>query len=126
MPGPERVHGIRVVADPAALDGAQWTGAGAIVLRIAPDEALALGATGVDVADPHAIVVEEAGFMAGPVELERVRAHLEWAMPEARPVLAQGSVAGVPAKLWLTDDGALLVVQAAWADELADRIGWRA
>ncbi|MFP5341710.1 MAG: hypothetical protein ACLGIJ_02110 [Candidatus Limnocylindria bacterium] len=126
MPGRERMPGVRVVAEPAALDGARWAGDGVIVLRTAPDEALALGATGVEVADPHAIVEADAGFVGGPVDLERVMAHVEWGLPAERPALAQGSIAGVPAKLWLTDAGALLVVQAAWADELAERIGWRA
>lgn len=126
MPGPERMPGIRVVADPAALDGARWTGERVVVLRIAPDEALALGATGAEVSDPHAIVEAEAGFVGGLVDLERVLAHVEWALPVERPALAQGSIAGVPARLWLTDGGALLVVQAAWAEELAERIGWRA
>jgi len=47
-------------------------------------------------------------------------------MPTARPALAQGSIAGVPAKLWLPADGdALLLTAAAYADELSRRLGHR-
>ena len=94
------------------------------VLRFAPDEALALGATAVDIDDDHAIVEDEAGFMAGPVDLADVAAHIEWSLPTERPALAQGSIAGVPAKLWLTDEGATLIVQVAYVADLADRLGW--
>ena len=62
MPALEPVDGLRVVATPAALDAARWSGDGVDVLRIAPDEAFAIGATGVEVDDPDAIVEAEAGF----------------------------------------------------------------
>ncbi len=125
MPGLERIRGLRVVADPAALDGARWSGDGVTVLRVAPDEALAIGATAVEVDDTEAIVVHETGFAATAVALDALAPHLEWSLPTARPGFAQGSIAGVPAKLWLTDDGATLVVQAAYADDLTARLGWR-
>ena len=53
--------------------------------------------------------------------------HLEWSLPVSRPALAQGTIAGVPAKLWLTTgpDGTertLLLAQAAYAEELEDRL----
>ena len=49
--------------------------------------------------------------------------HLEWSLPDERPFLAQGSIAGVPAKLWLSDDGRVLLLTAtAYADELAGRL----
>ena len=122
MPALEPIRGLRVVADAAALDAARWSGADVAVLRFAPDEALALGATTVDIDDADAIVVAEAGFSAGMVALDLVLPHLEWSLPTERPALAQGSIAGVPAKLWLTDAGAMLVVAAAYADELLDRL----
>ncbi len=124
MPALERCPGIRVVADPAALDAARWVGDALLILRLAPDEALGLGGAGVEVDDPHAIVVEEAGFSVASVDIDAVIAHVEWSLPTDRPALAQGSIAGVPAKLWLTEDGATLVVQSAWAADLADRLGW--
>jgi hypothetical protein len=118
----ERVRGLRVVADRSAVDDARWTGDAVTVLRFAPDEAFAIGATAVAIDDPDAIVEDEAGFVAGAVDLDVVSARIEWALPSERPALAQGSIAGVPAKLWLTDEGATLVVQAAYAADLLARL----
>ena len=90
----EALRGLRVVAEPAALDGARWSGDGPVVLRSAPDEAFAIGATAVELADGHAIVVEERGWVGvrlDPDELaESVAARLDWPLPAARPALAQG------------------------------------
>ena len=125
MPALEPVPGIRVVAASAALDGARWSGADVDVIRIAPDEALILGATAVDVDDPDAIVESEAGFavaLLGP-ELATLAAHTDWPIPEEPGTLAQGKIAGVPAKL-LIGNPTLLIVQAAYADELRSRLGW--
>ncbi len=147
MPALEPMPGLRVVADPGTLDGARWTAVGIaggsgdvgpdadriLVLRIAPDEAFALGATEVQVDDPHAIVEEERGIVGGWCALTEVTPHLEWSLPSQRPALAQGSVAGVPAKILLPDheteatatDQVLVVTAAAYADVLAERLGWR-
>lgn len=125
MPALETLVGMRVVASPEALDAAHWSGQ-ATVLRFAPDDAFAVGATGVHVADEHAIVTHESGFVGfwvTPEELaERILPHIEWALPGSRPALAQGFVAGVPAKLWLTEDRALLLCTASYAHELAERL----
>ena len=123
----DRLEGLRVVADPAALDAATWHGPGEVtVLRLAPDDAFAIGATEVEVDDEHAIVESEPGFVGAwlPVEdIEALAHHIEWSLPTERPALAQGAVANVPARLWLPDDGdALLVTAAAYADELASRL----
>ena len=55
--------------------------------------------------------------------------HVEWPLPSERPALAQGAVAGVPAKVFLPDGiggaGAgdvLLLTATAYADELMDRL----
>lgn len=138
MPALDRLRGLRVVADPAALDGARWTAAGGdaapggttvTVLRFAPDDAFAIDAAAVKVDDPDAIVEEERGFLGGWGELDAIRSHLEWSLPadHVRPALVQGSVAGVPAKLWLPadDDRVLVVTAAACAEVLAERLGWR-
>jgi hypothetical protein len=125
VPALERLRGLRVIADPAALDAARWSGDDVTVLRSAPDEAFGLGSHRVEIDDEHAIVADEAGFVGARCALGEVRDHIEWPLPPARPTLAQGSIAGVPARLWLTDDEALLVVHAAYADELAERLGWR-
>jgi hypothetical protein len=115
---------LRVVADPAALDAASWQGDRVTVLRFAPDDAFALGADGVDVDDPDAIVESEAGFVGAWLPVSALLAHIEWSLPIERPDLAQGSVANVPAKLWLpAEDGdALLLTAAALADDLMSRL----
>jgi hypothetical protein len=124
----ERVRGLRVVAEPAALDGARWTtdvDTPATVLRFAPDEAFAIGATSVDVDDEHAIVVDERGLVFARCALSEIADHLEWSPPTERPVFTQGAVAGVPVKVWLLDDEhAVLYAPAAYAHELATRLGW--
>ena len=124
MPALERLTGLRVVASPEALDAATWRGGTEVtVLRLAPDDAFAIGATEVDVDDEHAIVEPEPGFAGAWLALEEVAHHVEWSLPSERPALAQGSVANVPARVWLPDDGdVLLVTAAAYADELESRL----
>ena len=63
MPGLDRLRGVRVVADPAALDRAAWAGDDVTVLRLAPDDAFAIGATSVTIDDEDAIVEDEDGFV---------------------------------------------------------------
>jgi len=122
----EPLTGLRVVAQPGALDAATWEGDGTVtVLRIAPDEAFAIGATGVEIDDQYAIVEPEPGFSAARFDaagLASVLAHVEFRLPAERPALAQGKVAGVPAKLLLDEDGALLVVQTAYVADLEARL----
>ena len=133
MHGFEALAGPRVVADPVALDGATWHGDGhEIVLRLAPDDAFGIGAQGVDVDDEQALVVRETGFVGRSFaahEFERdVLPHIEWSLPIGRPALAQGAVAGVPAKVWLGAEAGpgvgsvLLITWAAYAHELAQRL----
>ena len=124
MPALDRLTGLRVVADPAALDSARWQGEADItVIRLAPDDAFAIGATTVDIDDEHAIVEPEPGFAGAWLPVEAIAHHTEWAFPTDRPALAQGAVAQVPARVWLPDDGdALLITAAAYADELASRL----
>ncbi len=129
-----KAPGIRVVADPAALDAAVWRDDGPgpdefepLVVRFAPDEALAIGATGVDIEDRHAIIVEESAFVAlmFPADefIDHVVPHIEWPPLETRPAFSQGSIAGVPTKLYLDITGsAIIIVQSAYADELLDRL----
>jgi hypothetical protein len=119
---PEPLPGTRVVAAPAVLDGIATDGG--ITLRLAVDEALVLGG-GAVVEDEAAVVEDERGFVGWwltPDELTEVAHHLEWAIPAGRPALAQGLVAGVPARLWLTEERALLLVSAAYAHELIERL----
>ena len=118
------VRGTRVVADPMALSHAS-TPPGAVVLKIAADEALVLGDGPVHVDDPHALVLSDNGWSAATLtwpEVDRlVLPHVEWHLHRRRG-LAQGRVAGVPAKLWMEDERVLLITQTAYADELAERL----
>ncbi|MFL5770626.1 MAG: hypothetical protein ACJ765_11155 [Chloroflexota bacterium] len=122
----EPLPGLRVVANPRSLDRARWSGGAAVtVLRLAPDEALAFGATTVDIDDDNAIVEREPGFSGVRLDsaaLESVLAHVEFRLPVERPALVQGKVAGVPAKLLLDEDAALLVVQTAYVADLEARL----
>ncbi len=127
-----RAPGIRVVAEPHALDAAVWSDVEhdefePLVVRIAADEAFGIGATKVELSDPAAIIVDEVGFVAVmfPADefIDRVVPHIEWPPPVERPAFSQGSIASVPAKLYLDVTGAATVlVQAAYMDELIDRL----
>src|SRR5690606_23829268 len=110
VPAPDRLQGLRVVADPAALDAAVAAlPAGTVVVRFAPDEALLVGITGMRLDDPHAIVEPDVGYVAITADRDAVERHVEWALPAAGET-AQGSIAGVPAKLaWLPDGRAWIV-----------------
>ena len=125
MRAPEPIPALRVVATPQDLDDLTWTD-DAARLRLAPDELMLVGAATVQIAGEHVIVVDEAGFVGWwltPDELnEAVVPHVDWPFPTNRPALAQGLVAGVPAKLWLAEDRALLLCAAAYAHELVDRL----
>jgi hypothetical protein len=119
----EPLRGLRVIASPEALDGARWSGH-VTLLRFAPDEVLAIDAITVDIDDSDAIVEHETGFVGArlaPGDLEDVVAHMDWPLPTATGVLAQGKIAGVPAKV-LIGEPPLLVTNAAYADELLSRL----
>ena len=93
------------------------------VVRFAPDDAFGIGAAGVEIDDADAIVESEVGFSGALVAIDEVVDHIEWSLPVDRPAFAQGSIAGVPAKLWLAGDGtALLLTATAYADELERRL----
>ena len=115
----------RVIATPAALDAATYP-AGALVLRLAPDDVLVIGEGSLTVDDPHAIAADERGFVSlsfswAGYELV-VAPFVDWSLPVQRPALAQGYVAGIPAKVWLDTDRVLLLTNAAYAHELVGRL----
>ena len=123
MPAAEHLRGHRVVAEPTAIDAlVAALPARTTALRFAPDEVLVLGVASIRLDDPHAIVEDETGYVAVTVERAVVERHTEWPLPAAGDV-AQGSIAGVPAKLtWLPDGRAWVMTHAAYADELASRL----
>lgn len=123
MPAVEALSGLRVVASPAALDGAAWP-EGARVLRLAEDEALVLGADRVDVADPHALVELETGLCGAEMDRAALEVWLEreaeWQAPNFG--LGQGMAAGLPVKVWLEEGRALLLTRGSLAAELEGRL----
>lgn len=124
MRGPEIVVARRVVAAPEAIDGGSFP---SVVLRIAPDDVLVVGEGEIDIDDPHAIIEEERGFSAlvlTPEEARRVfERHLLWQPPVERPALAQGALAGIPARIWLEEDRVTVLVATPLVAELWERIG---
>ena len=122
-----RADAVRVLARPAALDALALP-ADAIALRLADDDLLLLGPPA-DLPrpdDPDAIVERDTGFAvlrldaaAAARVLER---HAGWPCPAERPALALGPVAGIPARVLLRDDDALVVVHATLAAELEERL----
>ena len=124
MRAPEPIPALRIVASPTVIDELVAPG-GAAALRLAPDDLLVIGAASVEVAGEH-LIVGEAGFVGWWLTPEEVTAavvpHVDWPIPSARPALAQGLIAGVPAKLWLTEERTLLLCAAAYADELEERL----
>lgn len=122
----DRLNGTRIVALPQAIDAARWP-QGALALRVAADEVLvtaAVAATVVD--DSHAIVEPETGFSF--VWLEHVAAvdflerECDWELPDERPAFAQGSVAGLPLKIWFERDQVLFVVASPFVADLMERL----
>jgi hypothetical protein len=129
-----RAPGVRVVASPEAIDSAAWQDAGPgpdefepLLLRLAPDEVLAVGATGVHIDDLDAIAEPEFGYMAimFPVDefIDVVLPRIEWPVPPTRPAFCQGSIAGVPSKLYVDATGAATVfVLGAYLDDFLSRL----
>ncbi len=121
MPGVEPLRGLRIVADPAAIEDAAFPDE-AILLRVAPDEVIALKVDALDLADPHAIVEAELGLVGVYGPPAELLPHIEWRLPDdGSPT--QGAVAGVPAKVFRDDDGDIwAVIHAAYAAELLGRL----
>jgi hypothetical protein len=121
---PEQLAALRVVAASEVLDGVTMVDDHP-ALRLAPDDLLVIGAASVEVAGEN-LIVDEAGFVGWWLTADEVREdvlpHVDWPLPTSRPALAQGLVAGVPAKLWLTEDRSLLLCPAAYAHELQERM----
>ncbi|MXX61612.1 MAG: hypothetical protein F4112_01130 [Holophagales bacterium] len=132
-PGPPRfrqLEATRVSATPAALDALiaepPWP-AGALAFRTAPDELLVTASPDFEVAgDPHAIVERETAFSyvwLGEATVERfLDRECEWRRPDARPALAQGEIAGIPAKLWFEAGRTLILTPAPFAAAFQRRL----
>ena len=114
----------RVVATPESLDRATFS-AESIVLRTAPDDVMVIGGGTVEVDDPHAIVREDAGWSGVWVNRVPAEAYLQascsWPRPTARPAFAQGAIAHLAVKLWLTEDRTLFVFPTALTADFIER-----
>ena len=123
MREPEPLHGLRVVARPAAIDAAALPDE-AMMLRIAPDDAIVTGVGALTLDDPHAIIEAEHTFVhwrLTPGEFVAIADHIEWPLP-ATGELGQGLIAAVPAKIVIAADHVLLIVSAGLAHELLERL----
>ena len=130
QPRLRRLEATRVAAAPAALDAlaakAPWPG-GALALRTAVDELLVTSPPTFGVAnDPYAIVERETGFSCvwlDPADADRfLGRECDWERPRARPALAQGTVAGIPVKLWFETERTLILAPAPFAPALQRRL----
>lgn len=123
MPVPEMLDVVRVVAAPEAIASLESDG---VVLQVAPDEALILDATDVAVDDAHAITVPDDGFVG--VQLDRAAVEdwcareADWPLPDLVSFFTQGMVAGLPVKIWVNGDTALVITRASLAAELEGRL----
>jgi hypothetical protein len=124
----EAMAATRVVSTVDALD-AMTVPPDAIVLRIAPDEAVVIDAnpSDIDVADDDAIVTGDTswcGMWTDAATCDRLLATgADWRPPPRRPTLAQGMMFQLPVKVWLAEERVLVVVPRVVAADLAIRIG---
>lgn len=121
----EVLAGRRVVAASTAIDAASWP-EGSVVLRLAPDDVFLVGEGDIEIGDPHAIVENDGGFCYLRTTEEQatrlIAQAASWQLPEERPCFAQGMVAGLPLKVWLTDGNAWLITPTPFAAELEGRL----
>ncbi len=124
MPVPDVIHGIRIVAEPTAIDRMVWP-EGTQPVRIAPDDVFVIGAAVVEVDDVHAIVEPESMFAGLWIDrsfaVEWVQHNAEWLLPDHDGV-AQGMVAALPVKILVDGDRALVMVPVSLAHELEARL----
>ena len=125
-----RLAATRVSATPAALhalvERPPWPDT-ALAFRTAPDELLVTATPDFEVAgDPHAIVEHETAFsyvwLDGTTAERFLDRECEWRRPGVRPALAQGEVAGIPAKLWFEAGRTLILTPAPFAAAFERRL----
>lgn len=123
MPAPEMLGVIRVIASPVAIGSISSDG---VVLQIAADEALILDATDVVVDDEAAITVPDDGFVGLQMTRDQLaawcRREAEWDLPDLVSYFTQGMVAGLPIKIWVNGDRALVIGRTSLARDLEERL----
>ncbi len=129
LAGLNRMPVTRIVATPHALNRLKVSPlpADAAICRVAADEILiAPPIDALGISDSHAIIITDtsfAGLWLPTADADYALARLcEWELPSTRPAFAQGAVAGIPAKLWLTTARTLILVPAPYATEFAERL----
>lgn len=132
-----RVGVVVCAAEPTALDRLVTPGHGARMLRVAPDEAMAVVAPDltedvrreladrVAALDPDALVLDVSdGWTAVALvgdEAGRALSYLSALEPPTADGFAQGDVARVAAKIVRELDGLLIIVPAYWQDHVRAR-----
>ena len=120
-----RMLATRIVATPDALDTLAIAD-DAVGMRTAADELLIFPPQAVELADEHAIVIEDGSFSGGwfgmGEALDFLLRNAEWALPTGRPAFAQGNVAGVATKLYFEEDRVLIVVPSPYEHEMLERM----
>jgi hypothetical protein len=96
------------------------------VFRLALDDVLVIGEGPINLSDDHAIIEPDTGWCALRVSEERALTilvhHAAWDPVPERPVLVQGMVAGLAAKVYLDGDRSMLMVATPLAAELEERL----
>ncbi len=119
----EAVAATRIVARPDAIDGAAWPDH-ALALRLAPDEVLMLGSGLPSINDGHAIVLNDTGWtgfrVPAPNAAVFMEQQCEWPLPVEG--FAQGMVAGIAAKVWVTRTEVRFLVPLVVADAFEERL----
>ena len=114
----------RVVAAADSLERASFP-SDSSVLRTAPDDVMVIGGGPVAVDDPHAIVRQDAGWSGVWVDRAPADTYLQrncsWPRPTVRPAFAQGAIAHLAIKLWLTEDRTLFVFPTALTADFIER-----
>lgn len=121
MPELKRLAMTRIVALAEALDSADF--AGALVFRVARDEAFVYGQCDeLNLDDTHAIITQEASLVGAYLSSQEAERFLEheclWELPKTRPAFAQGAVAHMPLKLYFEAERVLIMTPAPYASSL--------
>lgn len=129
MRAPESMVVARIVATPDALDRAVWP-SDTIVCRTAPDEVLLFdydaAAARNAVADPHAIIRTDTGWVGVTMAPDEARTWLsrtaDWPLPQSAPAFLQGLATGLPVKVWWAADAVRIFTPAPYAADFAERL----
>ncbi len=119
----EKLAAVRITALPEALDVVD-TG-DLIGLRLSADELLQLGEEPPAVDDPHAIVEHDVAMLLHRMDEQEARAlmriHAAWPPPPPG-IVGQGSLAGLPVKVWLDGPDSFILVPRPYEADYRERV----